>query len=65
MLQHSRRDAVQLWLVGGPWEVERGTGSCDGVTLQSVPVSHVLVTRETRPTDCCVLSSQTRHTLWL
>ena len=49
MLQHSRHDAVQLWLGGCPWEVERGTGSCGGVKLQSAPVSHVLVTRESRP----------------
>jgi len=31
--------AVQLWLGGGPWEVERRTGSCGSVKLQSAPVS--------------------------
>ena len=36
----------------GKWSEGRGTGSCGGVKLQSAPVSHVLVTRETRPTDC-------------
>jgi len=39
MLQHSRHDATRLWLGGGPCEVERLTASCDGVKLQSVPVS--------------------------
>jgi len=31
--------AVQLWLGGGPLEVERRTGSCGSVKLQSAPVS--------------------------
>jgi len=39
MLPHCRYHAAQLWLGGCPWEVERGTGSCSGVKLQSPPVS--------------------------
>jgi len=39
MLQHSRYDAAQPWLGGGPWEVDQRTGSCGGVKFQSAPVS--------------------------
>ena len=39
MLPHCRYHAAQLWLGRCPWEVERGTGSCSGVKLQSPPVS--------------------------
>ena len=41
MLQLGRYHATRLWLGGGPWEVERWTGSCGGVKLlvQSAPVS--------------------------
>ena len=41
---------------------ERGTGSCDGVKLQSTPVSCTRVLLD--PIDR-LLSSRTHHTLWL
>ena len=50
MLQYSRHHAVQLWLGGGPWEVERKTDAkqwrCQ-ITKHAC-LSHVLVL----PTDC-------------
>jgi len=39
MLQHITYHAAQLWFGVGPWEVERPTGSCGSVKLQSAPVS--------------------------
>ena len=57
MLQHSKYHAVQLWLGEGPWEVEWRTGweavAVSNQITKRACLSHVIVSCQTRPTDCC------------
>jgi len=47
MLQHTRHDSAQLWLDGGPWEVQRQGKMWRSQITKRDHLSHVLVSYQT------------------